>query len=81
MPAPSLPSHPQPAYNRTIPDFPATLALLKPDDLWPAWKLIGLLEKAGEMDADEAQQWRDGIYRLMMRWKLEPSHLTPPTED
>ena len=64
-----------------MPDYPATLALLEPDDLWPAWRFVDLLEKAGEMDADEAQQWRDGIFGLMRRWNLKPEHLTPTTED
>ena len=60
-----------------MPDYPATLALLEPDDLWPAWRFVDLLEKAGEMDADEAQQWRDGIFGLMRRWNLEPSQPSP----
>ena len=40
-----------------------------------------LLSFLGEMDVEEVQRWRDGIFRLMKRWNLEPSHLTPPTQD
>ncbi len=57
---------------RTI---PATLALLNLDDLWPAWRLVDLMERHDHMPADEAQQWKDGIYGLMRRWGLEPDHL------
>ena len=46
-----------------------------------AWRMIDLLEQAGEMDSDEAKRWREGIFELMLRWKLEPSHLTPPIQD
>ena len=56
-------------------DIPETLALLEPDDLWPAWRFVDLLERAGEMDAGEAKRWRDGIFKLMLRWRLEPSDL------
>ena len=56
-------------------DIPKTLALLEPDDLWPAWRMIDLLEQAGEMDETEAKRWREGIFKLMLRWRLEPEHL------
>ena len=60
---------------RTI---PATLALLKPDDLWPAWRLIDAMEHSGHMPAEEAKQWKDGIYGLMQRWGVEPDDLVKP---
>ena len=56
----------------------ATLALLKPDDLWPAWRLIDAMEPHGHMPADEAQQWKDGIFGLMRRWGLEPDDVVKP---
>ena len=52
--------------------LPATLALLKPDDLLPAWRMVLALEQAGEMEAGEAQRWKVGIFGLMQRWGLEP---------
>ncbi len=55
--------------------LPATLALLKPDDLWPAWRMIDAMEKTGSMSPEEARRWKEGIYRLMERWGLEPGDL------
>ena len=37
-----------------------TLALLKPDDVFPAWKWIALTEAAGEIEAGEARRWKEG---------------------
>ncbi len=61
--------------------LPATLALLKPDDLLPAWRMVDAPEQAGEMEAGEAHRWKDGIFQLMKRWNLEPDHLTSPLLD
>ena len=36
-------------------DYAATLAELVPDDLWPAWRMVEALERAGEMNAVEAK--------------------------
>ena len=55
--------------------IPKTLALLEPDDLWPAWQMIDLEERDGEMDTAEAKRWREGIFKLMLRWGLEPESL------
>ncbi len=33
-----------------------TLALLKPADLFPAWKWIDIMEECGEIEADEARR-------------------------
>jgi len=52
-----------------------TLALLKPDDLFPAWKYIDLMEQQGELGADEARRWKEGIYGLMRLWGLEVGDL------
>ncbi len=49
-----------------------TLALLKPQDLYPAWRCIDLMERMGEMSADEAVRWKHGIFELM---ELEPEDL------
>ncbi len=32
------------------------LALLKPNDLFPAWKWIDMMEECGEIEADEARR-------------------------
>jgi hypothetical protein len=53
-------------------EITATLARLKPDDLYPAWKWIDLMEQHGRMDPAEAQRWKDGIFGLMERWGLGP---------
>jgi len=43
--------------------------------------MVDALEQGGEMDAGEAQRWKDGIFQLMKRWGLEPDHLTSPFLD
>ena len=45
-----------------------TLSMLKPADLYPAWKWIDLMERAGEMGGVEAQRWKRGIFGLMELW-------------
>ncbi len=45
-----------------------TLALLKPADLFPAWKWIDIMEECGEIEAGEAKRWKEGIYGLMLLW-------------
>ena len=62
---------------RMTPDpITATLALMKRDDLYPSWRIIHLQEQHGKISAAEAERWKDGIYTLMQRWRLEPDHLT-----
>ena len=55
-----------------------TLALLKPADLFPAWKWIDVMEERGEIGADEARRWKEGIYGLMVLWELEPDEVGAP---
>ena len=55
--------------------IPKTLAQLEPDDLWPAWRMIDLEERDREIDPAEAKHWKEGIFKLMLRWRLEPEHL------
>ena len=43
-----------------------TLALLKPADLFPAWKWIDMMEQSGDRKAGEARRWKEGIYGLMV---------------
>ena len=47
-----------------------TLALLKPADLFPAWKWIDIMEECGEIEPGEAKRWKEGIYGLMVLWSL-----------
>ena len=54
----------------------ATLALLKPRDLYPAWRCVDLMERMGEMTTDEAVRWKHGIFGLMELWGLEPEELS-----
>ncbi len=59
-------------------ELPESLALLRPDDLFPVWRLVDSLELAGEMAAEDAVRWKHGIYGLMMLWELEPDDLIAP---
>ena len=34
-----------------------------------------MMEECGEMEADEARRWKEGIYGLMVLWKLEPDEI------
>ncbi len=52
-----------------------TLALLKPADLYPAWQWIDMMEECGEIEAGEERRWKEGIYGLMVLWRLEPDHM------
>ena len=52
-----------------------TLSMLKPADLYPAWKWVELMERACEMDSTEAQRWKRGIFGLMELWGPEPDEL------
>ncbi len=56
------------------------MALLRPDDLFPVWRLVDSLEQAGEMAAEDAVRWKHGIYGLMMLWGLEPYDLVTISE-
>ena len=56
-------------------EIPESLALLRPDDLFPVWCLVDSLEQAGEMAAEDAVRSKHGIYGLMMLWGLEPDDL------
>ena len=53
------------AYTWCMNTISRTLALLKPDDLFPAWKWIDIMEQQGEIEAGEARLWKDGIYGLI----------------
>ena len=59
--------------------IPESLALLRPDDLFPVWCLVDSLEQAGEMAAGDAARWKHGVYALMMRWNLEPDEVLDGT--
>ena len=59
-------------------EIPKTLALLRPDDLFPVWCLIDSLEQAGERAANDAVRWKHGIFGLMTLWGLEPDDLVRP---
>ena len=52
-----------------------TLALLEPPDLYLLWRCVDLMERMGEMSADEAARWKHGIFGLMELWGLEPGDL------
>ena len=62
-------------------EIPESLALLRPDDLFPVWRLVDSLEKSGEMAADHAVRWKRGVYGLMELWGLEPDDLNYPLWD
>ena len=58
--------------------IPESLALLRPDDLFAVWCLVDSLEQAGDMTAEDAVRWKQGIYGLMELWGLEPDDLVDP---
>ncbi len=62
-------------YSWCMNTMSRTVALLKPDDLFPAWKWIDIMEECGEIEADEARGWKKGIYGLMVMWGLEPDEV------
>ncbi len=37
--------------------------------------MIDQEERDGEMDTAEAKRWKEGIFELMLRWRLEPEDL------
>ena len=57
-------------------DIAGTLSMMKPEDLYPSWRLIDVLEQHGKMPPEEARRWKEGIFGLMMLWGLEPDDLT-----
>ena len=34
-----------------------------------------MMEESGEIEADEARLWKEGIYGLMVLWGLEPDEV------
>lgn len=48
-----------------------TLSLLRPEDLFPAWRYADLLEDMDEIGPRETRRWKEGIYGLMVLWGLE----------
>ncbi len=38
-------------------------------------KWIDIMEEWGEIEADEARRWKEGIYGLMVLWGLEPDEV------
>ncbi len=57
-----------------------TLSMLRPEELYPAWRYLDLMEEVGEMPPQEAKRWKDGIFGLMERWGLRPDDLVTPTD-
>ena len=53
----------------------AVLSMMTPEDLYPSWRWIDLMERSGEMELDEANRWKEGIFGLMLRWGLEPDQV------
>jgi hypothetical protein len=52
-----------------------TLSIMKPEDLWPSWRLIDTMEQHGRMSSKEAERWKEGIFGLMKLWGLEPDEV------
>ncbi len=58
-----------------------TLSMMKPDDLWPSWRLIDTMERHGKMPPDEAKRWKEGIFGLMKLCGLEPDQVVSMLEE
>lgn len=80
----NLSSRPSPCGHRrynttTVPSTPRslarTLSLLRPEDLFPAWRYADLLEDMGKISPREARRWKEGIFGLMVLWGLEPDEV------
>ena len=56
--------------------IPETLAILRPEELFPLWYLVDSLERSVEMAVEDAVCWKHGIFGLMERWGLEANDLT-----
>jgi len=56
-----------------------TLAVLKPRDLYPAWRCIDLMERMGKMSAEEAVRWKQGLFELMCFGISNPTASFPKT--
>ena len=50
----------------------ATLALLRPDELAASWRYIDLLERANDIDPEEADRWKRGFVALAEFYSLGP---------
>ena len=40
-----------------------------------------MMDEAGEIEASEAQRWKEGIYGLMVLWGLEPDEVVAGPND
>ena len=62
-------------------DTALTLRLLKPEDLYPVWSTVDLMERLCVMSVEEATRWKQGVLGLMMLWGLEPDDLLCPCDN
>lgn len=67
-----------PRVSTTFRTIVATLAELRPEDLYATWRYADLLEEIGEMSPQEARRWKEGVFGLMVLWGLEPDEVDPP---
>ena len=58
-----------------------TLALMEPRDIYPLWRCVDLQERMGIISADEAAQWKQGVFELMVFYELEPGGLASDNFD
>ena len=52
-----------------------SLRLIRPEELYPLWSCVDLMDQLGEMSPEEAILWKQGIFGLMVLWELEPEDL------
>ena len=52
-----------------------TIELLKPAELFPAWRYVDRLEQLGDMTEFEARRWKYEIFSVMLERGLEPDGL------
>ena len=55
-------------------------SLLRPQDLYPAWRCVELIGRLGEMSPQKAIKWKHGIFGLMVLWGLEPEDLVTTSD-
>ena len=61
----------------TLQRVPRLDAIAHRDDL----RCVLLGEQRGEIGADEARRWKEGVYGLMAAWGLSPHEVMPRSRD
>ena len=50
------------SWIETTDDLAPTLSLFRPQDLYPAWRCVDVMEQMGEITPEGAIRWKQGIF-------------------